>query len=124
MAQVELKVDTKKLEKALAAAPGELDHAMVAVANQVGKRYLGYHAARRLRGPPGVRGTRARGGGFLLRGPKAPFRYVIQGNQLANIVLEVAAKSPIAVVHELGKEIVARSGGSMVVPLPQNGKPM
>jgi len=113
---LDVKVDSARLQRLFKLAPNELKQAVTATAGNVGKRFIGYHRARRLRGPPGVRGTRR---GFLSRNL---IDYTVKGTTLNNVVLDIRTKSRIPAEHETGKEILARDGKSLLVPMPQNGK--
>lgn len=114
---LDVKVDSARLQKLFQLAPDELKRALNEAAGRVGSRFIGYHRARRLRGPPGVRGTRAQG--FLSR---KQIDYTVKGTTLANVVLDIRAKTRIAVEHEEGRAVYARDSSSLLVPMPQNGK--
>ncbi len=118
---LDIKVDSVRLQRALQAAPGELYESLRGVANQIGKRYIGFFRAKRLRGPPGVRGTRGQPGrpGLL-----NAFRYDIGGTNLNRLRVDIGTRSRVALEHEEGRLIRAKEGRFLLVPLQIRGKEM
>jgi hypothetical protein len=110
---LDVKIDAVRLLRVLKAAPQELDRAMVGVANRIGYRYLGFHRARRMRGPPGVRATN--------RGLPRQFRVDVTGTKLDRLRVDIGTRSPVAILHERGGT-TRSSGGGLAVPFSSLSK--
>lgn len=119
-APVEIKINGKRLMKALHAAPEELLKALRDAGHDIGKRYMGFHAARRLRGTDeggkGVRGTR--------RGLLSPrVRQVsTEGTTLDSLKLRIRMASPIAIQHEVGALLKPKANQWMAIPMSRRSK--
>lgn len=111
---IEVKINTKRLEKILKTSPEELNRVMPGVAFRIGDRFLGSFYAARLRGPPGVRGTR--------KGLRSQFKIDVRGTKFDNLRLKVFTRSPIARLHERGGTTKARRGKYLAVPLSDLSK--
>jgi hypothetical protein len=111
---LEIKVDTARLQRILKTSPEELDRVMPGVALRIGLRFRGNFYASRLRGPPGVRGTR--------RGLMSQFRVTTTGTKFDRLRLDVGTRSPIAALHERGGTTVAKSGGNLAIPFSSLSK--
>lgn len=110
---VEAKVDTLQAEKFFEGLPRDVAKAMKTAAATVGKRYLGYHRAQRMRGVQGaigIRGTR--------KGLQSHFRYEVEGETLDDIKVTIGTKSRVALEFEEGRKIVSKQGRFLLVPLP------
>lgn len=111
-----VEVDARKLQRLLRAAPQELDNVLPIVGGRIGQRYLGFHRARRLRGPPGVRGTR---GTATNPGLLSAFRVDTHWERSAGkFEITVGTNNLIAKQHEYGATLRAFGGGKMAVPMP------
>ncbi len=111
-----IKINTKRLEKALKTSPEELNRVMPGVAFDIGKRFRGTFRAKRLRGPPGVRGTRQ---GLL---KDSAFNIDVSGSNFSQLRLKVSSRSPIAFLHEKGGITPGKKGGSLAVPFSSLSK--
>ena len=103
---LDIKIDSKRLERVLKTSPQELDRVMPGVALRIGIRFRGNFFARRLRGPPGVRGTR--------RGLQSQFNVDVTGTKFDRLKVDISTRSPIARLHEKGGVTV--SGGGLAIP--------
>src|SRR5687768_487964 len=110
---LEVKVDTKRLERVFATCPQDLDRVMPGQTARIGQRYLGFFAARRLRGPPGVRGTR--------NGIRKQFSVDVTGSKFDNLRVSVFSTSPVLRIHEFGGTTVGRRG-DLTVPFSSLSK--
>jgi hypothetical protein len=110
---LDVKIDSARLLRVLKAAPQELDRAMVGVANRIGFRYLGFHRARRMRGPPGVRATN--------RGLPRQFRVDVTGTKLDRLRVSIGTRSGVALLHERGGTTRSKAG-ALAVPFSSLSK--
>lgn len=107
---IEVKVNSKALLKALNACPDELYKALKVAGYDIGKRYLGYHRVRRMRGPAdGNRGV---------YGPVIAKHFFVDtsGTELNTLRMAVGSKSRVVLEHELGAILKPRSRVHMAIP--------
>jgi hypothetical protein len=111
-------INSAKIMQMMQASPAEFFSAFKQAANDIGRRYKGYHSARRLRGigaetaGKGVRGTRQ---GFLTRAA----RYMVAGTNCDNLTMTIKWINPIAVMHEVGALMTPRKAQFMTIPMAQ-----
>ena len=127
-APVEIKINGKRLMKALHAAPEELYKALKTAADHpkdgIGARYFGFHAARRLRGQTGIRGTSkeypppSKAAGFT---SKRVRRVSTEGTTLDLLKMKITLATPLAIQHEVGELI--RRRGNVWMSVPMSGGP-
>ena len=118
MAANDIKLDSRRLERALSRAPGLIAKAMVKSGNRVGKRYANFHKKERLSGPRGNKGVKG-----TKRGLVGARKWKATGTTLQNAKLVMEVKSRrIAGEHERGANIVSRRG-FMALPMPAARNP-
>jgi hypothetical protein len=115
---MEVKVDSKRLLKALEACPDELFKALKVAGADIGKRYFGYHAARRMMG--GAKRDKSKGVNATRAGLLAEKRRMVDlsGSTLDALRMLIKFKSPIAVIHEFGRVITPKKSVYMTLPMP------
>ena len=119
---LEIKINGKRLMKALNAAPAELLAQLKIAGRDMGERFMGYHASQRLRGmqgTKGVRGSMKRGGFLVALGKPGSIRRVegLHETTLDALKLKIRLASPIAVQHEVGQLLQSKQHRWMTVPM-------
>lgn len=126
---ISIQIDHKRLSKLLETTPEELDRVMPGVAKRIGYRYLGFHRARRMRGPPGVFATgtppseRGLNGAITNKtsGLKAHFRVDVSGTKFDRLSVTMGTRSIVALQQEQGATLTAGGGRYMAIPLSKWG---
>lgn len=124
-----VEIDHKRLTKLLETTPEELDRVMPGVAKRIGYRYLGFHRARRMRGPPGVFATGTppseRGANAPITnrtsGLRAHFKVDVTGTKFDRLAVSMGTKSVVALQQEQGATLTAGDGRYMAIPFSRWG---
>jgi len=117
-----VKIDTRKLERALKVAPGIMAERLKKAADRVGARYRGHHRRQRIISgsrPIEAGKVRARSGGKNKISFKKAFGWAVKGNRLDNLRLDMTAKGFVAVRQEFGGVVRPRRGKYITVPMPE-----
>ncbi len=101
-----------RVERAFRVAADRLPPRLRDAGAELGRRYIGFHRAQRLRGRTaggrGVRGTR--------RGLLSQFAYQVTGQRLSDIQVKIGTRSRVALEHELGIVRRAPAGRNLRIP--------
>ena len=111
-APLEIQIDSKRLQKILAASPKELYKALKSAARDIGRRFLSHHRAKRMSGPLGQRVLATK------KGLKSHFKYDVSGTTLNSLKVEMGTRSRVAIEHEKGRKLRAKGTAYMTIPMP------
>jgi len=111
--ELQVEVNSKKLQEALRRVPGYLRIGMSDALDHSAKKFFKTWKAERLQGPPGVRVFR---GGLLTRFKKNFFG---GGGNVMDMGVSIYTDSKTARLHETGGTVTAGSG-KLAVPLSRN----
>lgn len=109
---ISTEIDTRKLDLAIRILPRQLKMNMGDAFDHIRGHFYKEFRAKRLGGPPGIRGKSRAFFGRFKRNFLVPL-----GNDMNNMGIELYTDSKVARQHETGGTVTAEGGGKLAVPL-------